>query len=244
MTREQIQQIATIAMAACCFAAGWSVEGWRKDAQIAELKGNREKEIASATQGVLDRLKKANERGDALSLRLAITENERDQFQRERDHALNTRLTRGVPCLGSAAVRVLNLPDGAGRSALSQAASEPVRADGPAATDTDVALWISFAKRSYDTCRGRLRAIADFYGGAPVSDDMDRAQAREEEMRQDALAEQARRAQSDAGDSAEDCAMCGEPIPEGRRQAVPGVQTCVDCQNDIERLGMFNGGAK
>lgn len=239
MTREQIQTVATLVMAACCFAGGWAVEGWRKDAQIAELKGSREKEITVATQGVIDRLDKANQRGDALMLQLSATETQRDQIQRERDHALNTRLTRGVPCLGGAAVRVLNLPDGAGRAALSQAASEPVRADGPAATDTDVALWISFARRSYDTCRGRLRAIAAFYGGAPVSDDIDRAQEREEEMRQDALAEQARRAQSDAGDSAEDCAMCGEPIPEGRRQAVPGVQTCIECQADVERMNML-----
>ncbi|WP_374342612.1 TraR/DksA family transcriptional regulator [Azonexus sp.] len=239
MTREQIQTVATLVMAACCFAGGWAVEGWRKDAQIAELKREREKEIAGATQGVLERLVKANERGDTLVLQLATTENQRDKFQRERDHALNTRLTRGVPCLGGAAVGVLNLPDGAGRAALSQAASEPVRADGPAATDTDVALWISFAKRSYDTCRGRLRAIAAFYGDGQVTDVFGRAQEREEEMRQDALAEQARRAQSNAGDSAEDCAMCGEPIPEGRRQAVPGVQTCIECQADVERMNML-----
>ena len=33
------------------------------------------------------------------------------------------------------------------------------------------------------------------------------------------------------GDSAEDCDECGEPIPPKRREAVPGVRTCVACQS-------------
>lgn len=28
------------------------------------------------------------------------------------------------------------------------------------------------------------------------------------------------------------CLECGDPIPEGRRKAVPGVQYCVHCQDD------------
>lgn len=32
------------------------------------------------------------------------------------------------------------------------------------------------------------------------------------------------------GESARDCAECGEPIAEARRQALPGVKLCVDCQ--------------
>jgi phage/conjugal plasmid C-4 type zinc finger TraR family protein len=28
---------------------------------------------------------------------------------------------------------------------------------------------------------------------------------------------------------------CGERIPAARRKAVPGVQTCVDCQEELER---------
>jgi len=68
-----------------------------------------------------------------------------------------------------------------------------------------------------------------------MSDPTDRATEREEEMRQDALAEQARRAQMPAGDSAEFCAVCEQRIPEGRRLALPGVQTCIECQEDLER---------
>jgi phage/conjugal plasmid C-4 type zinc finger TraR family protein len=39
------------------------------------------------------------------------------------------------------------------------------------------------------------------------------------------------RAKMPAGDSETHCVMCGEEIPEGRRQAVPGVKTCVPCQS-------------
>ncbi|MEI9868566.1 TraR/DksA family transcriptional regulator [Enterobacter hormaechei] len=34
--------------------------------------------------------------------------------------------------------------------------------------------------------------------------------------------------------SAEVCAECDEPIPEPRRAAVPGCQTCAECQSVIE----------
>jgi len=30
------------------------------------------------------------------------------------------------------------------------------------------------------------------------------------------------------------CLECGEPIPEERRQAVPGVQFCVECQQYLD----------
>ena len=51
---------------------------------------------------------------------------------------------------------------------------------------------------------------------------------------QDELARlRARRAP--VGESAEDCAECGEPIPEARRAALPGVKLCVDCAGGRER---------
>jgi phage/conjugal plasmid C-4 type zinc finger TraR family protein len=34
------------------------------------------------------------------------------------------------------------------------------------------------------------------------------------------------------GGSAEDCSVCGDPIPEPRRLALPGVMTCVGCQSE------------
>ncbi|WP_343530143.1 TraR/DksA family transcriptional regulator [Yokenella regensburgei] len=31
------------------------------------------------------------------------------------------------------------------------------------------------------------------------------------------------------------CRFCGNPIPEKRRQTLPGVVTCTECQEKIER---------
>lgn len=73
-----------------------------------------------------------------------------------------------------------------------------------------------------------------------MSDDIDRAQAREEENRVDALANQARRAAlsgKTVSDSARTCHVCDESIPDARRRALPGVQTCVQCQAELEQAG-------
>ncbi|HEU0198012.1 MAG TPA: DksA/TraR family C4-type zinc finger protein [Nevskiaceae bacterium] len=58
----------------------------------------------------------------------------------------------------------------------------------------------------------------------------------------DAIAD-ARRAMPH-GRSAELCEICGEPIPEARRRALPGVRRCVACQAEAdrhaERSSLFN----
>ena len=71
-----------------------------------------------------------------------------------------------------------------------------------------------------------------------MSDWADKAAEREQELRDDALAAHARQASQQAGaagEDCEDCAICGEPIPSERRAALPGVQTCIECQADLER---------
>jgi phage/conjugal plasmid C-4 type zinc finger TraR family protein len=45
-------------------------------------------------------------------------------------------------------------------------------------------------------------------------------------------AAQRRRLAMDAGLM---CMICGEDIPEARRKALPGVCTCIDCQEKLER---------
>ena len=37
------------------------------------------------------------------------------------------------------------------------------------------------------------------------------------------------------GETAEDCDACGEPIPPKRREALPGVRTCVACQSERDK---------
>jgi phage/conjugal plasmid C-4 type zinc finger TraR family protein len=56
------------------------------------------------------------------------------------------------------------------------------------------------------------------------------------------------RARTPRGESAEYCDDCGEAIPEARRQALPGVRTCVSCQSarDARRVqaGINRRGSK
>lgn len=48
------------------------------------------------------------------------------------------------------------------------------------------------------------------------------------------------RARLGGGESLTHCAECGEPIPEGRRQAVPGVRRCVACQEAADAEQRFS----
>jgi phage/conjugal plasmid C-4 type zinc finger TraR family protein len=43
------------------------------------------------------------------------------------------------------------------------------------------------------------------------------------------------RARMPSGEGRTHCVECGEEIPEGRRRALPGVQTCVPCQSAHDR---------
>ena len=70
-----------------------------------------------------------------------------------------------------------------------------------------------------------------------MTDVFDRATELEEMQREDALQAQARRAGLEGktvADSATHCRVCDIRIPVKRRRAVPGVQTCVSCQADLE----------
>lgn len=40
------------------------------------------------------------------------------------------------------------------------------------------------------------------------------------------------RARMPRGQSLTHCQECGDPIPEARRKAMPGVRTCVPCQSE------------
>ena len=43
------------------------------------------------------------------------------------------------------------------------------------------------------------------------------------------------RARMPAGESLEHCEDCGEAIPSRRREALPGVRTCVGCQSQRDK---------
>ena len=67
-------------------------------------------------------------------------------------------------------------------------------------------------------------------------DEIDLAQRAEGLIREDALARcrSRRHGQGRATQSATHCRECGDPIPEARRAAVPGVELCVACQTESE----------
>lgn len=74
-----------------------------------------------------------------------------------------------------------------------------------------------------------------------MTDVYDRASDIEQAQRDDALQAQQRRAAASGinadktwKDSALDCRVCHEPIPLKRRKALPGVETCIDCQTELE----------
>lgn len=49
------------------------------------------------------------------------------------------------------------------------------------------------------------------------------------------------RARMPTGASETHCIECGEPIPERRREALPGVRTCVGCQSERDARQQTGG---
>lgn len=160
------QTILFIAIAALSFGGGWLTEHWRAGEQIARIEQQHDAGIARANGDALLRLRVAQARNDALAIALATAEDTLNQTAQEKDHAIR-RNTAGRPCLGSAAVGVLNGTKAPAAAAVPQASGEPVPADATFATDTDVGTWIVICQRGYATCNGRLGAIADFYKDSP-----------------------------------------------------------------------------
>lgn len=67
--------------------------------------------------------------------------------------------------------------------------------------------------------------------GAVMPDELDLIQERVEADTERAIENRTRF----EGDSAQSCQECGNEIPQARRDALPGVQHCVDCAAVRER---------
>ncbi|WGI24983.1 DksA/TraR family C4-type zinc finger protein [Halomonas alkaliantarctica] len=59
----------------------------------------------------------------------------------------------------------------------------------------------------------------------------------EQEQMESTLEDAVQRARSQlpSGESLEFCEECGDPIPEARRKAIPGVRLCVACQSELDK---------
>ncbi|MBA6065955.1 TraR/DksA C4-type zinc finger protein [Pseudomonas mosselii] len=65
----------------------------------------------------------------------------------------------------------------------------------------------------------------------------DTATALEEAFREQALAAREAGSPHYSGPRVTHCESCGDPIPAARSEILPGVELCVSCQDDIERMG-------
>lgn len=132
-----------------------------KNADIASLKADHAKQQAAAEAAARQRLEAAIARGDSLSTHLAQTESALNKKTLEFSREI-ARLTTGRPCLGAAAVRLLNSAHDAAGS-VSQTSGQPDAEDGSIATDTDIAEWVVNAQGQYEICRARLGALIDWW---------------------------------------------------------------------------------
>lgn len=162
MTPEIIKNLIIAAFAALLFAAGWVTEGWRKDAEIDRIERAHAEQRARDAEVAAEEITAATKRGNELAARAAAAEATRDTALEETRNALR-KVTTGKPCLSGAAVRLLNESGGLKAADLPTTPGQPVGADAAFATDTDIALWAAHARRSFDTCRGRVDALREFF---------------------------------------------------------------------------------
>ncbi|OBA00936.1 DksA/TraR family C4-type zinc finger protein [Halomonas sp. G11] len=59
----------------------------------------------------------------------------------------------------------------------------------------------------------------------------------EQEQMESTLNDAVQRARSQLprGESLDVCEECGDPIPDARRKAIPGVRLCVACQSELDK---------
>lgn len=103
-------------------------------------------------------------RADRVAIAAARRDSELTGKLQETEHALKNATT-DRPCLGGAALRVLDHatglrppPAGAAEGRPAAAAADP-QDEEEVATDTDVAGWIAVAGDYYERCRARIRDI-------------------------------------------------------------------------------------
>lgn len=133
-----------------------------KDAQITKINLESTKAQAAVNEQARLRLEQAVARGDSLASELAKAESTIHQKNLEKSREI-ARVTAGRPCLGAAAVRLLNdAPSGTGH--VPGTSGQPNAEGGPVATDTDVGQWIGNAQGQYEICRSRLDKLIDWWG--------------------------------------------------------------------------------
>jgi hypothetical protein len=144
---------------------GWTINGWRWEARTQTREANIERDRAA----IYEVARKLESLGDDLTRKTITLEAANRKLGKEKDDALR-KATTGRACLGADLVRLLDdaAPAPTPGLRLPPPASGIAGADAAAArdqdaTDTDVALWIRYAREQYDVCRGRIDALREFF---------------------------------------------------------------------------------
>ncbi|NHC05907.1 hypothetical protein [Azonexus fungiphilus] len=166
--------LGTLLFAAVFAGLGWAVRDAVADADMATAEKGWAKAEKSRADRLATTLTTAQKRGDQLALQVNDLSNTLSLFAEEKNREI-ARLATGRRCLDAGLVRVLNRPtDSQSAGAVPETAGQPVRPDagagadpddGAFASDADVATWANTCRTRYDTCRGRLDAIRQFYDG-------------------------------------------------------------------------------
>jgi len=146
------------------YGAGWTVNGWRLNADIERIKGAHQADIARNALAATTRLDDARKRNDKIEAELNALRLAKAKQDKEKDDEIK-RLTRGRRCLDAAVVGVLNRPAGASAGTVPPSAGEPVPGTARFATDTDVGLWARTCRSAYESCRADRAGIRQFYEG-------------------------------------------------------------------------------
>lgn len=155
------------------FGVAWSWQGSRGEARVLAIENKHQQDLLDQADAWQKEVERRQALADDIDRKAAARDRELTNKLQETQHALKTA-TRGRPCLGGAALRVLDKstglrpPESAGAlhggSAAAAAHSED-SAEDEEATDTDVAGWIAIAGDYYDRCRARIRDIREYEAG-------------------------------------------------------------------------------
>lgn len=147
-------------------AVGWQAGRAPLKVQLAQQSADHAAKKRQAAEQAAITLQAAQARGDALTTGLLNQQTKIDQLTTEARRAI-PQVTTGRPCLGPAALRLLDSAPGLDVAGLPPATGGAAAAGGPVATDTDIAGWTVDAGAAFGVCRARLDALIDWHAPVP-----------------------------------------------------------------------------
>lgn len=172
---------------ACLAIGATAAGGWQElridallsahDAKIARLHDVETKRLLDQAESWRAEVKRKADLADDIDRKRAAATARQARQLKETQDALKAATT-GRPCLGGAALRLLDqsaglrpaagasiLPAGALQDAAARPAADSAHQGGDYATDTDIAGWVAVARDLYEHCRGRLDDIRRYDDG-------------------------------------------------------------------------------